>query len=229
MAQPFQIAYAQLAGQPSLIEDSLRQFANVRATMRDPGTGLYFHGWDESRHERWSNPRTGCSENFWGRAMGWFLMSLVDSLELLERAQGSQGTQAEPLAGMLTDAVRALLRVRSPRGLWYQVLDEAGRERNYEEASASLMIAYSLMKGARLGLLSADTGRLGAESLRACVGAFLSEHALDGICGVAGLGNQPYRDGSYLYYVSEPVVANDPKGVAALFMALSESERHPAA
>jgi unsaturated rhamnogalacturonyl hydrolase len=229
MAQPFQLACAHLVAQPALVEDSLRQFANVRATMRDPGSGLYFHGWDESRLERWSNPRTGCSENFWGRAMGWFMMALVDCLDVLMRARGAHGPQTEPLAGMLTDAVRALLRVRSPRGLWYQVLDEAGRERNYEEASASLMIAYALMKGARLGVLSADTGRLGAESLRACIATFLSEHALEGICGVAGLGNQPYRDGSYHYYVSEPVVANDPKGVAALFLALAESERYPAA
>jgi unsaturated rhamnogalacturonyl hydrolase len=214
MAQPFRCAYARLAGRNEIFQDVLAQFANVRAKMRDDATGLYFHGWDESRAERWSNPLTGCSPCFWGRAMGWFMMALVDCIELLDdRAQ---------LTSMLADATDALMRVRSPNELWYQVLDQGTREGNYEESSASLMISYALMKGARLGALSADAGNSGAGSFRACVARFVTERELSGICAVAGLGNVPYRDGSYEYYLSEPVVSNDPKGVGALMMATAE-------
>jgi unsaturated rhamnogalacturonyl hydrolase len=117
------------------------------------------------------------------------------------------------------------MRVRSRGGLWYQVLDRPAEAGNYEEASASLMIAYALMKGARLGVLAHDASNAGRQALATSIARFLDERALHGICGVAGLGNVPYRDGSIAYYLSEPVVANDPKGVAALFMALAEALR----
>ena len=200
----------------------LRQFAHVRAVMREQSSGLYYHGWDESRSERWSNPVTGCSPCFWGRAMGWYMMALADCCELI--AELSPGTE-RPLADLLQETSDALMRVRTPRGLWFQVLDQGSRAGNYEEASASLMFAYALMKGARLGLLQSALGDAGLQTVRACIDAFLTEDVLSGICGVAGLGNVPYRDGSYEYYVSEPVVANDPKGVGALFMAVSEGVR----
>jgi unsaturated rhamnogalacturonyl hydrolase len=219
MAQPFRCAYAPLAERPDIFDDVTRQFAHVRRTMRDASTGLYYHGWDDSRAERWSNRETGCSPCFWGRAMGWFMMALVDCCELT--AAASPGTHAF-LAGVLRDTSDALMRVRGTRGLWYQVLDQGSRPDDYEETSATLMIAYTLMKGARLGILTGALGEAGLQSLQACLDRFLTKEYLHGICGVAGLGNVPYRDGSYEYYLSEPVVMNDPKGVGALFMALSE-------
>lgn len=225
MAQPFQLAYARIAHRPELIDDSLRQFSNVRAVMRDARSGLSYHGWDESRTERWSDPRTGCSPCFWGRAMGWYVMALADGYEALGPQPGLP--EAAPasralLGTLLLESCDALLRVRSREGLWYQVLDQGSREGNYEEASASLMIAYALMKGARLGALPSSRGAAGEHALAACVARFLTGRKLDGICGVAGLGNVPYRDGSYAYYLSEKIVPNDPKGVGALFMAVAE-------
>jgi unsaturated rhamnogalacturonyl hydrolase len=226
MAQPFQLAYAALVERRDLADDTLRQFAHVARVLRDPKTGLCYHGWDESRNERWANPETGCSPCFWGRAMGWYVMALADCLEF-RGILGSEGTRA--LGEQLQQAMEALLRVRSAAGLWYQVLDRTDDEGkasgNYEEASASLMIAYALMKGQRLGVLPASAGEQGLTSLKAAVGKFLSPQRLDGICGVAGLGNKPYRDGSFAYYLSEPIVANDPKGVSALLMAISEALR----
>jgi unsaturated rhamnogalacturonyl hydrolase len=224
MAQPFRCAYAALAGRPEILDDVASQFANVRKALRDSRTGLYYHGWDESRTERWSNPDTGCSPCFWGRAMGWFAMALVDCIELLPE---SSRAHRELLSTMLDDVSDTLMGVRSPNALWYQILDQGTRAGNYEEASASLMIAYALMKGARLKVLPSALGSTGFESLKACIDRFLTNEALQGICAVAGLGNVPYRDGSYEYYLSEPVVANDPKGVGALFMALSEGLRRP--
>ncbi len=218
MAQPFQVAYAQVARRPELLEDTRRQFEHVRRAMRDDATGLYYHGWDERCLEKWSDPRTGCSPCFWARAMGWFAMALVDCIEA-----APEHPVRDLCAQILREVTEALVRVRSPRGLWYQVLDQADRARNYEEASASLMFAYALMKGARLGVLSAESGVTGRNSYEACVQGFLTSERLDGICGVAGLGNVPYRDGSYEYYVSEPIVPNDPKGVGALLLATAEA------
>jgi unsaturated rhamnogalacturonyl hydrolase len=219
MAQPFRCAYANLTSQPEIFEDVARQFRHVHEVMRDSASGLYYHGWDESHAERWSNPQTGCSPCFWGRAMGWYMMALVDSLELM--------SDSHTMSEALRETSDALLKVRSAGGLWFQVLDQGSRAGNYEEASASLMIAYAFMKGARVGVLAPSFGEAGARSLRACVERFLSDSELRGICGVAGLGNVPYRDGSYEYYLSEPIVANDPKGVGALFMALSEGCQVP--
>jgi len=220
MAQPFRCAYAQLTGRRQIFDDVTSQFAHVHRTMRDEYSGLYYHGWDESRSERWSDPETGLSPCFWGRAMGWFMMALVDCWELMP---DSERAGRELLAEMLRLASDALLRVRSSNGLWYQVLDQGTRPGNYEETSASLMIAYALTKGTRLGLLPHAVRHVGLQAVQAIITRFLTEHELRGICSVAGLGNVPYRDGSYAYYMSEPVVANDPKGVGALFMALSEA------
>jgi hypothetical protein len=133
--------------------------------------------------------------------------------------------RASALGAQLHQAMEALLRVRSEAGHLYQVHDRERAGGNYEEASASLMIAYALMQGQRLGALPASAGAQGLESLRAVIREFLSPRRLDRICGVAGLGNQPYRDGSFDDYLSEPIVANDPKGVSALLMAVSEAVR----
>jgi unsaturated rhamnogalacturonyl hydrolase len=222
MAQPFQVALARLTNKADLARDSARQFAHVRQALRDDATGLYRHGWDESRAQRWADPATGQSPHAWGRAMGWFAMALVDCLAF---ADAFEDRDRQALLALFHDVVAGLMSVRTPSGLWRQVLDAPEREGNYEEASASLMIAYALMKGGRLGLLGETERNAGLTAARRVVDRFLSDAELGGICGVAGLGGAPYRDGSYAYYLSEPIIANDPKGVGALFMALSEALR----
>ena len=219
MAQPFQTQYARVTDRPYLFEDTVAQFRFAAGALKDPRTGLYRHGWDESRLERWADPDTGRSSCVWGRAVGWWVMALADVYDL---SQGLDAALRAEIAALLLDAATALLSVRSDAGLWYQVADQGARDGNYEEASASLMIAYALMKGARLGVLPRDHGAAGLTALRAACGRFVSPDRLSGVCGVAGLGNTPYRDGSYAYYLSEKITPNDPKGVAALMMALAE-------
>jgi unsaturated rhamnogalacturonyl hydrolase len=219
MAQPFQTQYARVTDRPELFEDTVAQFCFVGRALRDPATGLYRHGWDESRQERWADPETGRSSCVWGRAMGWWIMALADVYEL---SKGLNPAGRAEIAGLLLDTAEALTKMRSEAGLWYQVVDQGERQGNYEEASASLMIACALMKGARLGVLPAAHGAVGADSLRAACKRFVTPQRLTGVCGVAGLGNTPYRDGGYDYYLSEKITPNDPKGVAALMMALAE-------
>ncbi len=220
MAQPFQTAYARASDRPEIFADTVRQFLAVEANLKDTKTDLYHHGWDESRAERWADPDTGRSPCVWSRAMGWWVMALAD---VCEAADGFDGRA--DIARILADSLDALRRVRKPQGLWYQVADQGEREGNYEEASASLMIAYALMKAARLGVTGPDTGAEGFDALKIICDRFVTPSALEGICGVAGLGNTPYRDGTYAYYLSEKITPNDPKGVGALMMALSEGLR----
>ncbi len=228
MAQPLRCSVARLDGDDATVADVVAQFEFVQSTLRDARSGLLYHGWDESRAERWSDPATGCSPNFWARAMGWYVMALVDCIDALRDGTPAMEVASKRLAAILSASTAALLRVRSANGLWYQVLDRADQPGNYEEASASLMIAYALMKGARSGALDPSDGAVGLASFTACVERFVDAHALHGICGVAGLGNTPYRDGSVAYYLSERLVDNDPKGIGALFMALAEALRMPA-
>jgi len=217
MAQPFQTAYARLADRPELFADTLRQFLAVEANLKNTDTGLYHHGWDESRAERWADPVTGRSPCVWSRAMGWWVMALADVCEAAEGLGGHKD-----IARLLRESLDALRRVRKPDGLWYQVADQGNREDNYEETSASLMIAYALMKAARLGITGSDTAVEGLTALRLICDRLVTPSALEGICGVAGLGNTPYRDGTYAYYLSEKITPNDPKGVGAFMMVLSE-------
>lgn len=222
MAQPFQVALARLRSDAALARDTAQQFRHVRSVLRDAKTGLYRHGWDESGEQRWADPATKQSAHAWARAMGWFAMALVDCLE---NADAFAPDDRAMMTELLRDVVGGLLAARSPDGLWQQVLDERERAGNYEETSATLMIAYALMKGARIGLLDAEARAAGLSAFRRVTERQLTATALGGICAVAGLGGDPYRDGSYAYYLSEPIVANDPKGVGAWLMALAEGIR----
>jgi unsaturated rhamnogalacturonyl hydrolase len=221
MAQPFQTEYARITQDEALFADTVAQFRFVDHTLQR-SNGLYAHGWDESRTERWADKQTGLSQNVWGRAMGWWIGALVD---VYEASEGFSPSLRADIADITRRTLEALLKFRSDNGLWYQVVDQGQREGNYEEASASLMVAYGLMKAARLRIMSEATGRMGVESLKAVCARFVTPSALNGVCGVAGLGNVPYRDGSYAYYLSEKITPNDPKGVGALMWALSEGIR----
>ncbi len=222
MAQPLRAAQAVRLGDESIVADLLAQFAHVHTHLVDADSGLLVHGWDERRSERWSDPLSGRSPHVWARALGWYAMALIDCIDHLS---ANFPTAAAQLASSLQQFATTISAHRSQRGMWLQLPLFVDLEGNYEEASATLMIAYALMKGARLGVLAAPFGVIGETALRACIDQYLDTEKLNGICGVAGLGNTPYRDGSIAYYLSEPIVANDPKGVAALMMALAEGIR----
>lgn len=220
MAMPFYAGYLKDFEPETGFADIAAQFETVKRRMHDPETGLYYHGYDESRKERWSDPATGCSPHFWSRAMGWYVMALVDTLEVLP-----QSAEASVLKDQLTEAMDALMRVQDKASrMWWQVLDQGAREGNYLETSGTLMIAYALMKGGRLGVLSKERREEGEKVFQSVVESQLDlgKNELHGICGVAGLGNVPYRDGSYGYYVSERPIVNDHKGIGVFLMTYGE-------
>lgn len=226
MACPFLAEYAHCFDEPSLFEDIVHQFLLIEAHTRDSQSGLLYHAWDESRGQRWADPVTGCSPHFWGRAVGWFVMALVDVLDYLPREQPHR----QELIEMLNKTAQALLRVQDEKtGLWYQILDLANRPGNYHEASASAMFVYAFAKGVREGYLPQEylsAARRGYNGLLRNLIKIDSDGLLilEGVCSVAGLGGEPYRDGSFEYYISEGIVPNDPKGVGPFILAALEME-----
>lgn len=228
MGAPFYAQCIAFFDEPdSLYDDVVDQFTTVAAHTYDPATGLFRHAWDESRAQRWADPTTGQSPYAWGRAMGWFAMALVDALDLIPPEHPRRGE----LTAILTTVAEGVARYQDPAsGVWYQILDLGGRERNYLEATASCMFAYALFKGVASGYLDPSYRAVADRAFDGVLKTFV-ETGDDGLlnltqcCAVAGLGGEPYRDGSYEYYMSEPVRNNDPKGVGPFIMAALWRER----
>lgn len=227
MGDTFYADYAATFNEEKDFDDIANQFILIEQHTRDPKTGLLYHAWDESHTEKWANPQTGVSQNFWGRADGWYAMALVDVLDKLP-ADHPKRPQLLAILNRLATAIQKYQDAKT--GLWYQVLDKANKKGNYFEASASCMFVYALAKGAREGYLPASYLSAAKKGYKGIVERFIKTDAngqtnLDGTVNVGGLGGNPYRDGSYQYYLSEKVIQNDPKGVGAFIQASVEIER----
>jgi unsaturated rhamnogalacturonyl hydrolase len=226
MAEPFYAEYASTFHHPEAFSDITHQFVLLDEHARDPKTGLLYHGWDESKQERWADKQTGLSSQFWARAMGWHMMALVDTLAYYPKDDPGR-TQ---LIVLLERDAEAVARVQDKKsGLWYQVMDKASEKGNFPESSASCMFVYALARGVRQGYLPPRYLNNAARGYQGILTHFIQtdpgdEVSLTGTVKGAGLGGDPYRDGSYAYYIGEKVVANDPKGVGAFLLASAEME-----
>lgn len=228
MALPFYMEYEKRFDAQKDCQDICQQIARVEARMRDQKTGLYYHGYDASRKMYWADPDTGCSPNFWLRAEGWFILGLVDVLEIMMDLP----MQAESvhLQHMLLDLAKALSKYQDPSGLWYQLIALPELEGNYLETSGTALISAALLKAVRLGFLPESFRAVGEKAFYGIVDRRLTKNAdgtpcVTGICLVGGLGGEQHRDGSAAYYLSEPVVQNDAKGVGPLLLAYTEMLR----
>lgn len=228
MALPFYMEYEKRFDAQKDCEDICRQIANVEIRMRDPKTGLYYHGYDASRKMYWADPDTGCSPNFWLRAEGWFILALVDVLEIMKDLP--MRAESVHLQHMLLDLAKALSKYQDPSGLWYQLIALPELAGNYLETSGTALISAALLKAVRLGFLPESFRAVGEKAFYGIVDHRLTKNAdgtpcVTGICLVAGLGGEQHRDGSVAYYLSEPVVQNDAKGVGPLLLAYTEMLR----
>jgi len=227
MAGPFLAEYAHRFDEPSTFDDVIHQILLIEKHTRDDKTGLLYHAWNESKEQQWADPITGLSPHFWGRAIGWFVMALVDVLDHLPQNQA----QRPELVAILNRTAQALVKVQDEAtGLWYQILDLPERTGNYLEASASAMFVYAFAKGVRSGYLPQDYLSVARRGYRGLLQNLIKVDSLglitlEGVCSVAGLGGEPYRDGSFEYYVKEKVTPNDPKGVGPFILAALEMER----
>ena len=226
MGEPFYAEYAATFHDDAAFDDIAKQFVWMEAHARDPKTGLLYHGWDESKQQRWANPQTGLSPNFWGRAIGWYAMALVDTLDYFPENH----PQRVALVAILKRLAPAIEKYQDAKsGLWYLILDKPGEKGNYLEASAACMFVYALAKGVERGYLADSYLAVAQKGYQGILNQFVKTDAngqlnLEGTVGGAGLGGNPYRDGSYQYYIGEKIVTNDPKGMGAFLMAASEIE-----
>jgi len=224
MAAPFYAEYAMVSGEDSAFNDIGKQFVLMERHSRDAKTGLLYHGWDAAKVQKWADKQTGRSENFWGRAMGWYGMALVDALDYFPKDQPYR----DSLIQILNRYAEAVVKVQDKDShVWWQVLDKASEPGNYQEASASCMFIYTLAKGVRKGYLPARYEKAATEGFQGVVKQFIGKDSagntiLNGTCEVAGLGGKPYRDGTYAYYIGEKTKVNDGKGVGAFLLAGTE-------
>ncbi|HEU0301625.1 MAG TPA: glycoside hydrolase family 88 protein [Longimicrobium sp.] len=232
MGQPFFAEYATTFGEPAAFDDIAKQFLLVARHTRDPRTGLMYHAWDYAKAQPWADSATGVSRHFWGRAMGWYMMGVVETLDHFPADHPDRAAVIQTLR----DAAEAVARMQDPvTGLWWNLLDHPNRAGNYLEASASSMFAFSLAKAARLGYVDPEYRRVAERAFDGLLSNLVRENAdgtasLINIVQVSGLGGSlrrdgSYRDGSYAYYVSEPVVTDDYKGVGPFILAALELGR----
>ena len=226
MAAPFYAAMARFLHNPQpAFDDVAKQIRLIDEHTYDANSGLNYHGWDAAKIQPWANPATGCSSNFWGRAMGWYAMALVDTLDYFPTNHPAR----PQIIATLQKLSVGVLKYQNPKtGLWWQVMDSAERQGNYEEATASAMFVYALAKGVNHGYLSREI----IPAIEKGYGGILKnlihddgggKWSLTKCCSVAGLGGSPsngkMRDGSFEYYIGEPIVNNDLKGVGPFILA----------
>ncbi len=226
MAQIFYYRYQKLKGRS--IEPILSQFRNVEKYMKDPNTGLYYHGYDETATMFWANEK-GLSANFWLRSMGWYIAALSDITAFLDE----NSEEKEEFKGYLKNAIDSVLKFKDEESnLFWQVVDKADKEGNYLETSGSALIAFAILRAVNCGNLPESYFEVGKSIFDGICKKYLTQNddgtlELKGICLVAGLGPEknPRRDGSYEYYISEPIVSTDAKGVAPFIMAFVELKK----
>jgi unsaturated rhamnogalacturonyl hydrolase len=219
MAEPFYAGYTKLFNEPADFDEVAKQIRLVDEHTYDSKTGLYYHGWDESKSQPWADKTTGTSSNFWGRAMGWYAMAMVDVLDYFPT---NHPARPEIIATFQTLCAGVLKYQDQKTGLWWQVVDQGNRKGNYLEATASSMFVYVMAKGIRHGYLPRSYEPAVLKGYRGIVEHLLRDDgngqwSLTLCCSVAGLGYG--RDGSFAYYVGEPVVSNDLKGVGPFILA----------
>jgi unsaturated rhamnogalacturonyl hydrolase len=228
MGEPFYAEYEMLFHEDTAFNDITRQFVLMEKHARDPKTGLLYHGWDESKQQKWADKTTGRSPNVWGRALGWYGMAMVDVLDYFPAKHPGR----DSIIAILNRFAKAVTNVQDAKtGLWYDVVDKPKEPKNYFEASASSMLVYTLAKGVRKGYLPASYLTNAKKGYAGIVKQFIKiengQTNLHGTVAVSGLGGNPYRDGSFEYYMSEPIIVNDPKGMGAFINAATEMEMVP--
>lgn len=227
MGMPFLVKYADMFNAPEWFDVAAHEIVLVYEKTVDEETGLLHHAWDESKEQRWADPETGKSPHFWSRAMGWYLMAIVDVLDYLPEDH----PQRDSIITILQNTSEALVNVQDTEsGVWYQVLDQGNREGNYLEGSGTAMYIYAFAKGAKKGYLDKKYKDIASKAFDNMLKTFIITDedgliSMVDICGSCGLGGNPYRDGSYEYYITEKIVKNDCKGVGPFILAAVELDK----
>ena len=227
MAEPFLTEYSVAFNETKNFDEIAQEFIWMYKNSVDAKTGLLYHAYDESREQKWADKATGHSPHFWDRAIGWYMMGLVDVLDYLPKTHPKR----KELETILQNTSAAIIKYQDAKsGVWYQVMDGGNKDGNYLEASGTSMFTYAFLKGARQGILDKKYIAVAKKAYAGLLKEFITTDVqgyihLNRVCSVAGLGGNPYRDGSFRYYVTEPIRTDDVKGAAPFIMASVEMER----
>nr|WP_225736512.1 glycoside hydrolase family 88 protein [Pseudoalteromonas prydzensis] len=226
MAAPFYAEYIRRFGTVDQYDDVIKQFELIEQHTYRSDTSLPVHGWDESKQQRWADKKTGQSPNHWSRSIGWYAMAMVDVLDQLPNDQPKKAWLSQRFNTLIDN----MLKLRSDSGIWYQVTDKGELRGNYLESSGSAMLSYAIARAVNQGYLSDSYQVIAKNTFNAVVSNFIKREkdntlSIQQVCEVAGLGANPYRDGSFAYYISENVRANDPKAVGPFILASLEMEK----
>jgi len=226
MGSPYLAEYAVTFNKPELLEDVIDQFYICAKHTYDPITGLYYHAWDESHKQKWANPVTGQSPNFWGRSIGWWFMALVDVLDYIPE----DNPRRNGLLLMINGLAEVLPKYQDKNGLWYQVMGLEDKEGNFPEASVTSMFMYSYAKAVNKGYLDKKYMAVAEKTYNGLMNNLIVKNAdgtltLTKCCAVGGLGGNPYRDGSFEYYVNERMRDNDAKATGPFIMGCLELKK----
>ncbi len=217
MVLPFMAMYGKIKNDSSIINDAISQMMNIRNIMRDKETGLYYHGYNETKDMLWADRETGLSSQFWLRSNGWLCAGLADLYEI---------TENKDVGDMLREHINALSGYITDEGMLLQLPTRAELTGNYPETSGTLLYAYGAMKGHRLGTVDKLAAETGERALYAVTEKYIDRSGeiplLRNICLMGGLGGANNRDGSAEYYLSERIVENEAKGIAPYLMATAE-------
>jgi len=227
MASPFLSQYGATFNKPQYIDLAVHQLITVAKHTYDPKAGIYKHAWDESKSQKWADPITGQSPNFWGRSIGWYALALVDNLDYIP-VNHPQRPEVLQIVKTLADG---MIRYQDPKtGLWYQVVNMGDRKGNYSEGSVSSMMTYFYAKAVNKGYLPASYKKVALKSFNGILKNLIKKNpdgtiSITHCCAVAGLGGNPYRDGSYEYYIGETVRDNDGKATGVFVQACLELKK----
>ena len=226
MAGPYSVEYAANFNEPALYDEAVKQITLIHRNTHDPKTGLLYHGWEETKTLPWANPQTGASPEFWGRAIGWYMMALVDELDYLPQSHPGRGE----LVTILQNLSASLLKYQDARtGFWYQVVDKPTRAGNWPESSATSMYAYAFAKGFRKGYLGPQYAAAARKAYKGLLdrSVYLDDAGRVYFADTVYVGtlNPKVSKGDYDYYVTTARQTDDLKGVAAFLWTSLEMEK----
>jgi unsaturated rhamnogalacturonyl hydrolase len=225
MGDVFSMQYAVQFDDPAWLDEAAHQIKLISKHTLDPQTGLMYHGWDESKNKTWAHPEKGTSPEFWGRAIGWYMMALADALEYIP----SNHPERKAVEEIFRNLSASLLKYEDKQShLWYQVLDKGAKPGNWIETSCSAMFGYAMAKGAHLGVLDGSYLTKATEVFDALIQDYVyvddtGKLYFDQTVKVGTL-NPKYSKGDFDYYISTERRINDYKGLASLLFLAKEIE-----
>ena len=215
MIGPYSVMYASSFGKTYFYETIYQQMNLMRRNMTDPNTGLLYHAWDDSREEDWADKRTGLSSEFWGRAIGWYAVAIMDVLDYLP--ENHPRRQEFISAGL--DIINALVRFQDEEsGLWFQIVDKGEKKDNWLETSCSSLYTYAIAKAIKKGFLHKSYSKYIKRAYEGIIKSldFEGENLIiSNICVGTGIGD-------YDFYIQRPTVKNDLHGMGAFILMCTE-------